>query len=298
MVVTRLIGGLGNQMFQYAAGRALATRHNVPLALDISFLDVLTAKRCDTYRPYMLGPFNISARILSSSESGLFYRNLSHRCSRMLCRITRRLGEYEFVLEKGTGVDDHYFRATAHAYLAGYWQSYKYFLDIEDQIRVDFTVNQPLCNEDNEMAALIATTTSVALHVRRGDYVTNERYARRHGVCSELYYRKALYALRERIGEVHVFVFSDDTQWAEAHLDIPGCTTYVKHNSIARGLEDLMLMARCKHFIIANSSFSWWGAWLGRHPSKYVIAPGKWVAEGYREMGDLLAPGWAALASE
>ena len=292
MIVTRLLGGLGNQMFQYAVGRALAARHNVPLSLDIQPFEGYRL------RPYALDHFKIEASVLSAEERHELGLNRGSRgrlgrlINRGLINKVLRLPSLPVVREKGFEFDSAIFDAPASCVLAGYWQSPKYFAAIEPQIRSEFTIKDKLDGRNQELARQISESMAVSLHVRRGDYVENALTNRYHGTCSPEYYRSAEQLLRDRIGNIRLFVFSDDPDWAEAKLRFVSPVTIVRHNGPDRDYEDLRLMTLCSHHIIANSTFSWWGAWLCPNPDKVVIAPRNWFKEANNRTDDLIPEDW------
>ena len=177
--------------------------------------------------------------------------------------------------------------------LVGYWQSEKYFKDYEDVIRSDFTFGYPLDAPNSATAREIEATTAVCVSVRRGDYVTNPDVRRYHGVLSLEYYRSAAELIQRRVPDAHFFVFSDDIDWCRANLALGGRTTFVDHDQ-NRPADDLRLMTLCRHHIMANSTFSWWGAWLCENPDTVVVGPQRWaIAE---DVGpDLLPERWIRL---
>jgi hypothetical protein len=184
--------------------------------------------------------------------------------------------------------------APGNVYLAGYWQSEKYFKEIEDIIRRDFCLKSEPGPENAAMADEIKGVPSVCVHVRRTDYVTDPRTNQHHGTCSPEYYRNAACLVGSQVSNPHFFVFSDEPDWARANLELPVPTTFVTHNGSEKGYEDLRLMALCQHYIIANSSFSWWGAWLG-NSGGIVVAPKRWFNTEGRDTRDLIPAGWARL---
>lgn len=174
----------------------------------------------------------------------------------------------------------------------GYWQSERYFVDAADIIRAEFKPRLALEPENAATAAAIDGVTAVSVHVRRGDYVTDKVTNAYHGVCSLDYYRAAIARIAERVASPHLFVFSDDHAWVQENLRSNYPTTYVTANSPDRGYRDMQLMSRCRHHIIANSSFSWWGAWLNPRPDKVVVAPARWFIDKSNDTRDLLPGEW------
>jgi hypothetical protein len=288
MIIVKLMGGLGNQMFQYAAGRRLALNHNTILKLDLSFLLNRTPRENFTYRSYELGIFNIQAELASPSEINRFVPTGKN----MLNYLKRKLKLNKLVKESHFHFDEGGLSSPDNSYLDGYWQSEKYFKEIEDIIRSDFTLKAKATNLNQELAKEIGSYNSVSLHIRRGDYVSNPETNNFHGSCSLGYYEKAIKKIADCIVEPHLFIFSDDPDWAKDNLIFEYPIKFVAHNGSEKSYEDLRLMSLCKHNIIANSSFSWWGAWLNRNPEKIVIAPEKWFNDSSINTDDLIPDSW------
>lgn len=177
-------------------------------------------------------------------------------------------------------------------YLAGYWQSESYFSAIGDVIRREFTVKYEPDSTSNETEERIGKTQSVSIHVRRRDFVENSETKRLHGTCSLDYYSECVTLIGSKVADPHFFVFSDDPDWVTKNLRLKYPCRYVTHNDASRNYEDLRLMSCCKHNIICNSSFSWWGAWLNRNPDKIVLAPRRWFGELNFDTRDLLPASW------
>jgi len=293
MVIVRLIGGLGNQMFQYAAGRSLALRHGTTLKLDISGFEQYPLRR------YSLGCFNICEEFATPEEVARLKSPPRSRLVRLVRRAWRKLTGptpyyrqpvfYESMLHS---FDPNIWKTPKHVYLDGYWQSEKYFKDIEQLIRDEFTIRIDQDSHSRKIAAMIAATNSVSIHVRRGDYVSNPVTNRVHGVCELEYYMKCVHYIEDKVESPDFFVFSDDPDWVVENLRLPFPMTFVTHNGGGREYEDLRLMSLCKHHIIANSSFSWWGAWLNANSGKVVLAPWQWFNDRARDTRDLLPDSW------
>jgi Glycosyl transferase family 11 len=294
LVVTRLIGGLGNQMFQYATARALALRCGAVLKLDLSGFDSVSG---NTPRRYELDAFPIEAAITSRSDLAQFglKSKPSYVWRKYVNRVLRtapRNSIYPIYRERHFHFDAALMTLTAPIYLEGYWQSEKYFLPCADTLRREFCPTAPLEPQNAAFAAAIDAVNSISLHVRRGDYVNDPRTKRYHGVCSLDYYRQAVEYIKTRVAAPHLFVFSDDHEWPRRELDFGLPTTFVDANPPDRGYRDMQLMARCRHHIVANSSFSWWGAWLSTWPEKIVIAPRRWFASSEHDTRDLIPERW------
>lgn len=284
MIITRLIGGLGNQLFQYALGRRLAYRHGVPLKLDITGFETYTLHK------YSLHNFALEAAIASAQDLEP-YRSTPVR------RILRRLNRFIPVQRRWWVVEPHIrfareiLDAGPNVYLNGYWQSEKYFADIAPLLRNEIRVTVPLEGRDAEVAHSINHGPSAAVHVRRGDYINNST----HGLCSTVYYEEAMRRVEEHAPDVRFFVFSDDARWAREAFGHLERATVVGHNGADKNYEDFRLMSLCRHHIIANSTFSWWAAWLSSHPEKMVVAPRIWFQDSVFDSRDVVPESWVRI---
>jgi hypothetical protein len=297
LVIVRLIGGLGNQMFQYATGRALALRRGATLKLDLTGFATVGAH---TKRRYELDAFPIHGGGASEAEIAQFGRTGKPGLPRRdrvlrLLRFARPNGAWPVYREPHFQFDPILPELRAPVYLDGYWQSERYFSDIAEVLRQEFAAEVPLDPENAALAARIDAANAVSLHVRRGDYVSDPATNRFHGTCSPDYYQRAVDYVAARVGAPHLFVFSDDQKWTRANLRFATPTTIVDANPPDRGYRDMGLMARCRHHIVANSSFSWWGAWLDPSPEKIVVAPRQWFGASTNDTRDLIPPSWVQL---
>lgn len=297
MIIVKLMGGLGNQMFQYATGYRLAQLLNTQLKLDIYSL---SGSGICIPRDYELKHLLVTAGIATAAEIELLRRQgdkpLLRRFSSISGLLGRKLpmpGDYR---EPHFHYDPNFFVTTDNCYLDGYWQSEKYFADASADIRKEFTVRNPLVGRNLELAVRIGVTESVSIHVRRGDYITNPVTASFHGICSLVYYGRAIELIYERVKHPQFFVFSDDPSWVQANLAVPLPATFITHNASSCH-EDLRLMSLCRHHIIANSSFSWWGAWLNYNPEKIVVSPSRWFMNPDIDTSDLLPGSWLRIAT-
>jgi len=289
MIVTKLIGGLGNQMFQYAAGRRTAIVNHTELKLDISGYDYQVGI---TPRKYMLDIYNIQASVATKQEIKLFNNHSKHRIQRNLHRVMVFLLRRHYIRQKTSGFARGFLTIPDNSYLEGYWGSEKYFSDIEDIIRKDFTPKNKPDNATIELIQRIKNCNSVSVHVRRNDYVMDKKTHDFHGVCGLGYYKKSISLITKKVTNPSFFIFSDDPVWCKANLRLKNPTVYVTHNLGKKDHEDIILISTCKHNIIANSSFSWWGAWLNSHPDKIVIAPKKWFRDPSINTKDLIPQSW------
>jgi hypothetical protein len=286
MVIVRLKGGLGNQLFQYATGRAIARRRRVRLNIDLSGLDH------GTHRTYELENFNTSGAVVSVEALEAFKGFAANRVGRFL-DDHRPYYRKAFVRESNFTFDPNILQASRRVYLEGFWQSENYFKDIESLLRRELTVRSELTGQNLAMAERIEQSSdSVSLHIRRGDYVSDPVQSEFHGTCALEYYQSAVAKLIGLGIQPTLFVFSDDIPWAEANLHFEQPMTFINHNGAEAAYEDLRLMSLCRHQIIANSSFSWWGAWLNPCSKKVVIAPRRWFKAADMDTRDLIPDNW------
>ena len=285
MIVAHIIGGLGNQMFQYAAARCIALRSNTDLQLNTDdFESYKVHKLC-------LHHFNFGFK---KADKKILSKFISEEKS-LSTRIIRKLGlkpKYNIYRESTFRVDKNllgFFKN--NLYLEGYFQSEQYFLDHKDLIIKEFTIATPPSALNALMIEKILNCNAVSLHVRRGDYVTNPDANVVHGTCNQEYYEKSVKFFAQKITQPVFFVFSDDIPWAKENINTGYPTHFVDLNDAETNYEDLRLMSYCKHNIIANSSFSWWGAWLNQNPDKIVIAPQKWFNTN-TDTSDLIPQSW------
>jgi hypothetical protein len=292
MIITKLIGGIGNQMFQYAAGKSLAEHHGVELKLDIN--DFIFYSN----RWYSLNHFNITSQIANYDEIVKFTGKskskklmiLRERVGRLL-PLQRRKIYYEHHFH----YDKEFFRLPPDIYLNGYWQSEKYFKIIEQLILNEFSFRENNEGQNKELAGQILDCNSVSIHIRRGDYVSNKLTNIMHGICGIDYYLNAIKYISKHIEGPNFFVFSDEPDWAKENLRTFFPMTFINHNYGQNDFEDMRLLSLCKHHIIANSPFSWWGAWLCRNENKIIIAPKKWFNEYKADTKDLYPDNWVLL---
>ena len=282
MIISQIIGGLGNQMSQYAFGRYLSLKHNTELKIDI------TGYEWYKTQPYLLNNFNICAEEATKSEIQSLKSN----------RVLAKLGitKPSYVLERDMVFNKSYKDTKNNSYLEGAWGSELYFKEIEDTIRKDFTIKKPLDVTNKHIVHVIKNMSSAAsVHFRRGDYVTDKEANKIHGTCSIEYYTKALDYIYDNINpQVCAVIFSDDIDWVKNNFHPNFPHIFIDTNDVYNGYKDMYLMSLCKHHIIANSSFSWWGAWLGTNPNKIVITPKKWFNADYNT-STLLPDGWITI---
>jgi hypothetical protein len=283
MIIVLLQGGLGNQMFQYAAGRALALRNNTYLKIDLSYIKNGVLGENVDYRKYGLDKFCISGEVISEDELTGFIRKSKIFSKLKLSWINRKTG-YRFPLskifhQKGYGYTPEFTSLSSNTYLIGYWQNTRFFAGREEIIQQDFSFKNLPDELNKELLNKIEKCDSVAVHIRRGDFKKLPVL----GTINLEYYFKALNYILVKLNYPVLFFFSDEMSWVRENFAPfnPGIAKYYVELNTASGNEsdDLRLMSNCKHNIIGNSTFGWWGAWLNSNPDKIVIAPEKLFAD-------------------
>lgn len=285
MVTFYAQGGLGNQLFQYATARQLAFARRAALTVDLSWY----RDPPSGVTPRVFDLFDIFPDLIETSERDrLYLRFLRGRMGRLLAPFSK----HETIREAGFAYSPQLERASGEAYLVGYWQSERYFLDIAEDLRRELISKAPdFC--PTELLSQLSTEATVSLHVRRGDYVTNTSAAIHHGTCGPEYYAKAIRHISQRISSPRFVVFSDEIAWARENIQLPSNAIFVDSDTETPAIRDILLMASCRHNIIANSSFSWWGAWLGNQ-DRIVLAPSTWFSSG-KPTPDLLPLRWETI---
>ena len=285
MVTVKIIGGLGNQMFQYAYAKALQQR-GYEVKIDISAFGSYDLHQ------YGLDKYNIDLEASTKKENDKFYKN------NIFSKILRKLG-LDFskkIKEKSLLFDSDLLNIEDDSYIEGYFQSEKYFKNIREVIIKQFTINQKVSNYAIEIENKIKNSqNSCSLHIRRGDYL-NSTNINIHGICDIEYYKNAMKYLEEKVGNLNYFIFSDDIEWVKDNLVIENAI-YIESKEKRIPHEDIYLMSLCQHNIIANSSFSWWGAWLNQNENKIIIAPKRWFADDtmQKQSGDIVCESWVRL---
>ncbi len=267
MIIVQMSGGLGNQMFQYALYRQLlAMGREAKIDDETCYVDAGTRAR-------QLSIFGISyvratrEELVSLTDARMDFASRIRR--KIFGRNTKSYRERQF------NFDEHIFQME-EAYLEGCWQSEKYFPLVKEELKQQFTIQMPLSEATREYVKKIEQTEAISVHIRRGDYLNEAQQVTYGGICTDSYYKKAVELMQERHPEAIFYLFSNDPAWVKEHMTgerfkIVDC------NEESTGYLDMFLMSRCQHHIIANSSFSWWGAWLNQNPDKEIIAPKKWL---------------------
>ena len=275
MIITKLVGGLGNQMFQYAFARTLSLRHNTPLKIDLSFLKNRNMGPNFVYRNYELDIFNVIEDFDFTFENCI--RAEEPFCSKYLQEIVDSIGVYQ--IDKDIMID-------------GYWQSVKYFAEFESVIKSDFTFKSLVDDSSDDkiksMLNDIRMTNSVMLNIRRTDFLNTDF----HGVMGLEYINKSTELLESKIDNPKYFIFSDDIEWCKENIKLNNMVIVNHSYKGDRFSYYLQLMKECKNFIIPNSSFAWWSAWLSDSPNKIVIAPKRWLTDETIDTSDLIPSDW------
>jgi hypothetical protein len=293
MNIVRITSGLGNQMFQYAFYRAV--KANWP----DTRIDVSEFRHRSHHNGYELEKvFDVSPDHASREERD----SLADLSKDLISEFRRRILNVRLKCT-GTLVRESELGAWFHpelltirdGYFQGFWQTERYFLPVARQLREELTFRQPMDAGNRRIAEDIASCDAVSIHVRRGDYVKRRRLETAGSVCSPKYYRDAIAQVRARVRHPRFFVFSDDAAWARENVKVDN-SLHVDINQGRASFRDMQLMSLCKHSIIANSSFSWWGAWLNANPGKLVLAPDVWLRDA--SMPDVVPEGWQRIETE
>lgn len=291
MIIVKLMGGLGNQMFQYALGRAMAIKHNTTLRLDLSFLHDRTPRKNFIFRDFDLDVFDLHAEFATPDDLRPFFFKPKNTTQHYFIRLAHLFNPYCYYREQYFYFDPDVFSLPANTYLDGYWQSPKYFQHVSDIIRKDFSFRHRI-QPDNDLLNQILDSDSVCINVRRGDFLNTKL----HGVCDMKYFKPAIQWMCEKLDNPLFFVFSDDQEWCREKFKLPFNYTIVGEEHAGwKFSTKLQLMASCKHFIIANSSFAWWAAWLNGKRDKLVIVPRNWFTNPDIITNDLIPENWICM---
>jgi len=293
MIITKLIGGLGNQMFQYSAGFSLARKKDVALKMDICFLlDKSKRYYRHTHRDYALDIFKISGDIASDKE--IRRHVVPRRGNKYVYHLIKKLKKQKDVYDDGAidSIEDFY-RLPSDAYIQGSWQDVRYLKDVNAELLKEFEFREQLPADHMEIYSKITSENSVCVVFRRGDYVG-------HPVLDIVgldFYYKAVEIIESKTTNPAYFVFSDDIEWCRNNFAPEGRQVYFVDQRYTgpKAQYYLMLMSACRHHIIPNSTYPWWGAWLCRHPEKIVIAPKLWYKGQSDRRNEILMDDWIAI---
>lgn len=292
MILVSLNGGLGNQLFQYALGRRLAIERNCPLMFDLRLFDFQA-------REYELEHFKIAG---SPADAAALSKELWWERNTRLTKWLYQLYESfplpyyrrKKITESSLAFDPNVLKVPRNAYLVGYWQSEKYFKDIRSTLQDEISIKSTLSPVSLHLSSQIHSSNAVSIHIRRGDYISNPVANAMHGVLPLEYYYRAIDVILSHISDPIFYIFTDDVLWVKENFQIKSDAVIVENHLSTKNYEHLMLMSYCQHHIIANSSFSWWGAWLSANPEKKVIAPKQWF-KMYNNTYDILPEEWIKL---
>lgn len=303
MIITWLTGGLGNQMFQYAAGLALAERRRTVLKLDASWFR--EDPTYEAHNRYALSCFNITEQFATQEEIDRVRGVQLTRTERWSASLAGALRLRRYAARHAAPANWHapptfafypaFFEQPDPTYLHGMFQSEKFFTDAADLLRLHFSFRYPAQPEVAAVAARIRSGPSAAVHFRRGDYQRNPIFAREIGALDLAYYHRAVRLLRERSPEATLYIFSDDIEAVAREFAPPGPHEFVRCVKPWHAYDKIRLMSLCDHLAIANSTFSWWAAWLNPSPTKLVIAPDPWFDQSKHDGSDVVPTTWVRL---
>lgn len=295
MIKVLLTGGLGNQLFQYAFGKTIAVKNNSILVLSTSFIESkLPIKKFATQMKYELGIFNIDATI----EHNFITGKLLYPFAKLEHVVKDKFNENNLTLLQE---EAHHFQADFLAfkdntYIKGNFQSQNYFKSIEPILRKEFIFKNQLIDKNSDWKDKIQSSNSVAIHIRRGDYISIQKNQDKFIIQNLDYYKNAISYIASKINQPTFFVFSDDIAWTKENLKSDFPMYFIDNNNTAEtSYIDMQLMSMCQHNIICNSTFSWWSAWLNANPEKIVVAPQNWFADKSINSQDLIPSEWIKL---
>lgn len=285
MKIIRFLGGLGNQMFQYALYRAMEKRFPDVRADLTGFKDYALHNGLELERI-----FDIQLTRFTPVINDLYNTDNRNWVLRKLRRLLNLKNAYKRD-DHPFSFDPEVFQNLGFLYYWGYWQNQGYFIDIAEEIKTDFTFKLPLNKENEQVRQQIKDANSIAVHIRRGDYLKDPLLG---GCCGKEYYQQAIALMQKKTSSPRFFIFSDDISWCKENLELTDAS-FISWNKGQDSYIDMQLMSQCKHHIIANSSFSWWAAWLNHNPDKLVIGPKKWVSDPKYAGNNILPADWIQL---
>ena len=293
-----MMGGLGNQMFQYAFGIALSAKNKSNVCFDLSFYDDQVERHDFTPRKLALDVFRLKLPKVSDSELSKFKKlvkpiKFADKCYSVL------YGK-KYYLESSPHFDVNIDKISNNTYCEGYFQDERYFQNVSEEIRSAFTFANNSFERDSEIQRLaneITSSNSVCIHIRRGDYITNPINTEIFGTLSKDYYLKGIDHIEKTINsKTKKFLFSNDPEWCkETFGEYSDITIIDEKYSGSNGTSHFWLMTKCKHFIIANSSFSWWAAWLGNEHNKIICRPFPWFTKNEFKSASMCPDSWVKI---
>lgn len=295
MIISWVSGGLGNQMFQYALGKVLAKKNSDQLYLDLTSYNPFISST-DTPRSFELDIFKLS--YLEASRSEIVRLSDSNPLINFVNSMFKiKVPTYPngYIAETSHAYQSNILQMKGNIYLKGFWQTEKYFKDDESLIRKEFQFKHAAKGKNKVILEGIRNSNSVSVHIRRGDYVKVKATNNFHGTCNVNYYAKAIKYIYKNVSQPTFYIFSDDPAWCKKNLRFQSKAIFVDHNTGDSSWEDMRLMSNCKHNIIANSSFSWWAAWLNANPDKIIISPKSWFRDKTVDTRDVVPSTWIKL---
>lgn len=286
MIIVQLKGGLGNQLFQYAAGCSLAAHHGVPVKVDIA--ELFEKKHTtDTARAFDLEKFNCNPVVASATDIAAVLPSGIRKWTDKLKTCYKRQDYKEAAFSFDTG----FFKSGNHIYLRGYRQSEQYFKPVEALIRQQFEIKPVYTDPVKALSDNLKSHNAVAVHIRRKDYLS-PAYSKIHGALPAAYYNSAARLIAGKTDQPVFYIFSDDPEWVKANFNIGLPVVFITNEMSPSAITDFHLISSCRHQVIANSTFSWWAAWLNTSPGKMVVAPQRWFNEAAHDTTDLLPQSW------
>jgi hypothetical protein len=285
MILCRLMGGLGNQMFQYAFAKSLALKYNVALKLDVSLIQTAVDANNKAIRSFDLDVFNIKDEMATQAEINRFNgSNNFNVVQKAIYKLKKISGKNPLYIQKENEFDEAFNQSIkSNACIVGRWQSEEYFKDYKNEIKEVFFPNKIVPNDySKQLIDKSSKTIHVGIQVRRTDYITNKNYASRIGALDISYYKDAVDYVLQKIQlqeqPFNFYVVSDDMEWCKKHLQFIPNVIFVEQERSKKGyFSDLWILTQMHHNIISNSTFSWWGAWLGENQNSLVVAPSAWA---------------------
>lgn len=297
MIVIRIYEGLGNQMFEYAYAYALskrAAKKNINIYLDMRDKDITINDKKRIGRPLEIKQFNITLSIANAEIlkrwAYMEERTFAHKMIAYMQSIG--LWRYQVIQEEEFNYSRNYLGIRDYSYLVGWFQHYQYFEKYRTDLLKEFTLKQKL-ELPMQLQCIMDEYQVISVHIRRGDYITDPRARKIMCVCGDDYYVHAIEFLRAKLSNPYLFIFTNDEKWVEENLQFDIPYNVISNHYNLSDIQEMVLMSMCNHNIIANSTFSWWGAWLNTHKDKMVIAPQKWFIDRKRE--NIAMEGWVRM---
>lgn len=296
MILVRLWGGLGNQLFQYATGKALALRNNTDLKIDLSLLENQSKGPLEPQREFDLKVFNITPEFASDGEIKFYNPPVNDLFDKFNAKWLNLRFPNRTYLEKHFHYDSNVKFLPDNTCIVGNWQSPKYFHDFEKNLKKEITFRENIIESSKELSIEIMESSSVCINVRRSDYISHPEYSKILGFRGLEYLIPAVEKIKEMVENPSFYIFSDDIEWCQKVLQpkIGGRVIDHSHKGWKFG-NYLQLISLCKHQIIPNSTFGWWGAWLNNNSDKIVIAPKLWYQDTSFDTKDLCPEEWIRL---